>query len=149
MEKGLVILLLCCAGALIADSVPTEEQQRVLELLQQELASAKASLYPVAEKQRVGFPTNPVEQQIRDQQVENAVEQGIRNQQIEEQQILSAKEQRVGFPTNPACGPRNLQSVSRKCSGTGNPQSADRRTANIECKRTKGWLSYKSCRTAN
>ena len=56
MEKGLVILLLCCAGALLAESMPTEEQQRVLELLQQELASAKASQYPVAEKQRVGFP---------------------------------------------------------------------------------------------
>ena len=59
IEKGLVILLLCFAGALIAESMPTEEQQRVLELLQQELASAKASQYPVAEKQRVGFPTNP------------------------------------------------------------------------------------------
>ena len=84
MEKGLVLLLLCCAGALVADSMPIEEQQRVLELLQQELASAKASQYPVAEKQRVGFPTNPVEQQIRNQQIENAVEQGIRNQQIEQ-----------------------------------------------------------------
>ena len=111
MEKGLVILLLCCAGALVADSMPTEEQRRVLELLQQELA---------AEKQGVGFPTNPVEQSMRNQQIENAVEQqmrnqqienaveqqmrnqqieqGIRNQQIEEQQILSAKQQRVGFP---------------------------------------------------
>ena len=88
MEKGLVLLLLCCAGALVADSMPIEEQQRVLELLQQELASAKASQYPVAEKQRVGFPTNPVEQQIRNQQIENAVEQGIRH----------AKEQRTHFP---------------------------------------------------
>ena len=43
MEKGLVILLLCCAGALIAESMPTEEQERVLELLQQELANAKTS----------------------------------------------------------------------------------------------------------
>ena len=114
MEKGLVILLLCCAGALVADSMPTEEQQRFLERLQQKLASAKASHYPVAEKQRVGFPTNPVEQQMRNQQIENAVEQQMRNQQIEnaveqqmrnqqieEQQILSAKQQRVGFPTNP------------------------------------------------
>ena len=105
MEKGLVILLLSCAGAFVADSMPTEEQRRVLELLQQELA---------AEKQGVGFPTNPVEQQMRNQQIENAVEQQtrnqqienaveqqMRNQQIEEQQILSAKQQRVGFPTNP------------------------------------------------
>ena len=101
MEKGLVILILCCAGALVADSMPTEEQQRFLELLQQELASAKASHYSIAEKQRVGFPTNPVEQGIRNQQIKNAVEQQIRNQQIEEQQILSAKQQRVSFPTNP------------------------------------------------
>ena len=88
MEKGLVILLLCCAGALVAESVPTVQQERVIELLQQELASAKASQYPVAEKQRVGFPTNPVEQEIRNQQIENAVEQGIRH----------AKEQRTHFP---------------------------------------------------
>jgi len=82
MEKGLVILLLCCAGALVAESMPTEEQQRVLELLQQELASAKASQYPVAEKQ-AGFPTNPEDQGIRNQQIENA------------------EEQKIGFPTNP------------------------------------------------
>ena len=82
MEKGLVILLLCCAGALVAESMPSEQQQRVLELLQQELASAKASQYPVAEKQ-AGFPTNPEDQGIRNQQIENA------------------EEQKIGFPTNP------------------------------------------------
>ena len=49
--------------------------------------SANASHFPVAEKQWVGFPTNPVEQ-------------GICNQQIE-QQIQNAKQQRVGFPTKP------------------------------------------------
>ena len=38
-----MILLLCCAGALMAESMPTEEQQRVLELLQQELSNAKLS----------------------------------------------------------------------------------------------------------
>ena len=97
MEKGLVILLLCCAGALVAESVPTVQQERVIELLQQELASAKASQYPVAEKQRVGFPTNPVEQEIRNQQIENAVEQGIRH----------AKEQRTHFPEEQ--GIRNQQ----------------------------------------
>ena len=32
MEKGLVVLLLCCAGALIAKSMPLEElQQKLLE----------------------------------------------------------------------------------------------------------------------
>ena len=87
MEKGLIVLILCCAGALVAKSMPTEEQQRVLELLQQELASAKARHFPVSEKQ-AGFPTN-------------RVEEGMRNQQIEEQQIQNAKQQRVGFPTNP------------------------------------------------
>ena len=83
MEKGLVILLLCCAGALVADSMPTEEQQeRFLERLQQELASAKASHYSIAENQ-AGFPTNPDDEEIRNLQIENV------------------EEQEIGFPTNP------------------------------------------------
>ena len=82
MEKGLVILLLCCAGALVAESMPTAEQRRVLELLQQELTNARASQYPVAAKQQIR------NQQIEEQQIRNQqIEQQIRNQQIEEQQI--------------------------------------------------------------
>ena len=56
MEKGLLVLLLCCAGALIAEGLPTqEEQQDVLEALQQELSTAKTS--------EVGFPSNTEEQE--------------------------------------------------------------------------------------
>ena len=108
MEKGLVILLLCCAGALVAESMPTEEQRRVLELLQQELSDAKASQYPVAEEQQI---LNAKEQQIlnaKEQQIVNAKEQQILN--AKEQQILNAKEQKFPFPTNPVeQGIRNQQ----------------------------------------
>ena len=71
------ILLLFCAGVLIAESMPSEQQERVLELLQQELAETNADKeqkvgFP--DVQDVGFPTNPVEQQI-----ETANEQQSRN----------------------------------------------------------------------
>ena len=56
MEKGLLVLLLCCAGALIAEGMPAqEEQQEVLEALQQELSTAKTS--------EVGFPSKTEEQE--------------------------------------------------------------------------------------
>ena len=70
MEKGLVVVLLCCAGALVAESMSSEEQRKVLELLQQELAEANA----LEGKQKVGFPTNTEEQEI-----ENAKEQQLTN----------------------------------------------------------------------
>ena len=76
MEKGLVILLLCCAGVLVAESVPTEQQEKVLEMLQEELAETNADEKKAGfpDVQDVGFPTNPVEQQI-----ETAKEQQSRN----------------------------------------------------------------------
>ena len=55
MEKGLFVLLLCCAGSLIAEGLPAQEQQEIIEALQQELSTAKTS--------EVGFPTNAEEQE--------------------------------------------------------------------------------------
>ena len=55
MEKGLLVLLLCCAGVLIAEGLPAQEQQQVIEMLQQELSAAKPS--------EVGFPANTEEQE--------------------------------------------------------------------------------------
>ena len=80
MEKRLVILLLCCAGALIAESMPTEEQERVLELLQQELSNAKANQYPVElaeDNAQVGFPTNTEEQQIQEAEKQQSTNSGV------------------------------------------------------------------------
>ena len=80
MEKRLVILLLCCAGALIAESMPTEEQRRVLELLQQELSNAKANQYPVElaeDNAHVGFPTNTEEQQIQEAEKQQSTNSGV------------------------------------------------------------------------
>ena len=77
MEKGLFILLLFCAGALVAESMPSEQQEKILELLEQELAETNADKeqkvgFP--DVQDVGFPTNPVELQM-----ETANEQKSRN----------------------------------------------------------------------
>ena len=55
MEKGVFVLLLCCAGYLIAEGLPTQEQQEIIEALQQELSTAKTS--------EVGFPSNTEEQE--------------------------------------------------------------------------------------
>ena len=55
MEKWLFVLLLCCAGSLIAEGLPAQEQQEIIEALQQELSTAKTS--------EVGFPTNAEEQE--------------------------------------------------------------------------------------
>ena len=52
MEKELVVLLLCCAGALIAEGLPAQEQQVALEALEKELGNVKSS--------EVGFPTETV-----------------------------------------------------------------------------------------
>ena len=49
------MLLLCCAGALIAEGLPAQEQEQVIEMLQQELSTAKTS--------EVGFPSNTEEQE--------------------------------------------------------------------------------------
>ena len=52
MEKELVVLLLCCAGALIAEGLPAQEQQVALEAVEKELGIVKPS--------EVGFPTETV-----------------------------------------------------------------------------------------
>ena len=148
MEKRLVVLLLCCAGALVAESMPTEEQQKVLELLQQELADARASHFPVeqgirnqqirnqqienaeeqqilnAKEQRMHFPTNPVEQGIRNQQIENAIKQQI-------------EEQRIHFPTNPVeQGIRNQQIENAKEQQSTNSGVVYTRWGSTECPTT-------------
>ena len=88
MEKGLVVVLLCCAGALVTESMHTEEQQRFLEeqfttglpdshppgALAAESMSSKeqrkvlellqqelAEANTLEDKQKVGFPTNTEE----------------------------------------------------------------------------------------
>ena len=81
MEKGLFILLLCCAGALVAESMPSEQQERVLELLEQELAETKANKeeqkasFP--DEQNVHFPTNPTEQQIETAKEQQSTNNGV------------------------------------------------------------------------
>ena len=80
MEKGLLVLLLCCAGALIAEGMPAqEEQQEVLEVLQQELNTAKPSEvgFPSkTEEQENGFPS--VNEVSEIQEEETAEEEGYR-----------------------------------------------------------------------
>ena len=79
MEKGLLVLLLCCAGALIAEGMPAQEQEQVIEMLQQELSTAKPSEvgFPSkTEEQENGFPS--VNEVSEVQEEETAEEEGYR-----------------------------------------------------------------------
>ena len=92
MEKGLVVVLLCCAGALVAESMPTEEQQKVLELLQQELAE---------EQFTTGLPDShppgTLAESMSSEEQRRVLEQ--LQQELAEENALKDK-QKVGFPTN-------------------------------------------------
>jgi len=93
MEKGLVVVLLCCAGALVAESMSSEEQRKVLERLQQELAE---------EQFTTGLPDSHPPGALAAESMSSEEQRKVLEllqQELAEANALEGK-QKVGFPTN-------------------------------------------------
>ena len=72
MEKGTCLYFYCSVLELSLLRVCHQSSRRkFLNCWSKNLPVSKASKYPVAEKQ-AGFPTNPEDQEIGNQQIENA-----------------------------------------------------------------------------